>query len=573
MANDTARVRRHDTALIGAIGLVAACGLVYEYLLAHYAGRILGAVEPTVYAMIGLMIVAMGCGALAARWISSIYRGFAWLELGIGVLGGTSVLLLSGAVALAYSLPEWLRAIYNLDAAIVLDGGLAATLLASARVLPFVVGFAIGFLIGMEIPLIARVREHIHQRRLEHNLGAMYGADYIGAGIGAAVWVAVCLKIPVIYAAVGTAAVNTLVGVAFLLLYRHHLRPSARLWIGHAGLAALLGVMAVFGTQWTARLGDTLFQDRVVYRLQTPYQNAVITKRHVARGKPDVLSLYLNGRLQFASNDERVYHAYLTSPAMLAAYRRQRLLILGGGDGLALRDLLRWNPESVTLIDIDSELVGLFSGKDPDAPAWLSRALVELNENAFADPRVYLVEGDAFIEVERLAAEGESFDVVVADLPDPNHPDLNRLYSDYFYARISQLLSPDGALAIQSTSPFHAKDAFLSIGKTLSHAGFHTEQLHANVPSFGEWGWTIGTLRGKPASERIADANGGPTPDGWLDRSRIMAAFAFAHDYYRDLDAIRINRLGSHVVYGYHQEAWQEYRGVFFAGRSGNLPR
>ena len=573
MANDTARVRRHDTALIGAIGLVAACGLVYEYLLAHYAGRILGAVEPTVYAMIGLMIVAMGCGALAARWISSIYRGFAWLELGIGILGGTSVLLLSGAVALAYSLPEWLRAIYNLDAAIVLDGGLAATLLASARVLPFVVGFAIGFLIGMEIPLIARVREHIHQRRLEHNLGAMYGADYIGAGIGAAVWVAVCLKIPVIYAAVGTAAVNTLVGVAFLLLYRHHLRPSARLWIGHAGLAALLGVMAVFGTQWTARLGDTLFQDRVVYRLQTPYQNAVITKRHVARGKPDVLSLYLNGRLQFASNDERVYHAYLTSPAMLAAYRRQRLLILGGGDGLALRDLLRWNPESVTLIDIDSELVGLFSGKDPDAPAWLSRALVELNENAFADPRVAVVEGDAFIEVERLAAEGESFDVVVADLPDPNHPDLNRLYSDYFYARIGQLLSPDGALAIQSTSPFHAKAAFLSIGKTLAHAGFHTEQLHANVPSFGEWGWTLGTLRGKPASERIPEAPAGPTPDGWLDRELITAAFAFPHDYYRDLDTVGVNRLGSHTVYGYHQQAWQEYRGVFFADQRAQRQR
>ena len=573
MANDTSRVRRHDTALIGAIGLVAACGLVYEYLLAHYAGRILGAVEPTVYAMIGLMIVAMGCGALAARWISSIYRGFAWLELGIGILGGTSILLLSGAVALAYSLPEWLRAIYNLDAAIVVDGGLAAMLLSSARVLPFVVGFAIGFLVGMEIPLIARVREHIHQRRLKHNLGAMYGADYIGAGIGAAVWVAICLKLPIIYAAVGTAAVNTLVGVAFLLLYRRRLRPSARLWIGHAGLAALLGVMAVFGTEWTARLGDTLFQDRVVYRLQTPYQNAVITKRHVARGKPDVLSLYLNGRLQFASNDERIYHAYLTSPAMLATYRRQRLLVLGGGDGLALRDLLRWNPESITLIDIDSQLVGLFSGDDPDAPAWLSRALVELNENAFADPRVAVVEADAFIEVERLAAEGERFDVVVSDLPDPNHPDLNRLYSDYFYARIGQLLSPDGALAIQSTSPFHAKAAFLSIGKTLAHAGFHTEQLHANVPSFGEWGWTIGTLRGKPASERIAQAPAGPTPDGWLDRELITAAFAFPHDYYRDLDAVGVNRLGSHTVYGYHQQAWQVYRGVFFTDQPAQRQR
>ena len=573
MASDTARVRRHDAALIGAIGLVAACGLVYEYLLAHYAGRILGAVEPTVYAMIGLMIVAMGCGALAARWISSIYRGFAWLELGIGILGGSSILLLSGAVALAYSLPEWLRAIYNLDAAIVVDGGLAAMLLKSARVLPFVVGFAIGFLVGMEIPLIARVREHIHQRRLEHNLGAMYGADYIGAGIGAAIWVAICLKIPIIYAAVGTAAVNTLVGVAFLSLYRRQLRPSSRLWVGHGLLAGLLVVLAVFGTQWTTRLGDTLFQDRVVYRLQTPYQNAVITKRHVAQGKPDVLSLYLNGRLQFASNDERIYHAFITAPAMLATYRRERLLILGGGDGLALRDLLRWNPESVTLVDIDAQLVRLFSGEDPDAPAWLSRALVALNENAFADPRVAVVQADAFIEVERLAAEGKRFDVVISDLPDPGHPDLNRLYSDYFYGRISQLLSPDGVLIVQSTSPFHAKAAFLSIGKTISHVGFHTEQLHANVPSFGEWGWTIGTLRGKPASERIALAEPGPTPDGWLDRARISAAFVFPNDFHNELDAIRVNRLGSHVVYGYHQEALQEHRGVFFAGRSGSRPR
>ena len=571
MANDS--VRRHDTVLIGAIGLVAACGLVYEYLLAHYAGRILGAVEPTVYAMIGLMIVAMGCGALAARWIASIYRGFAWLELGIGILGGTSILLLSGAVALAYSLPEWLRTVYNLDAAIVVDGGLAAMLLQSARVLPFVVGFIIGFLIGMEIPLIARVREHIHQRRLEHNLGAMYGADYIGAGIGAAIWVAICLRIPIIYAAVGTAAINTLVGIAFLSIYRRQLRPSTRLWIGHGLLAGLLVVLAVFGTQWTTRLGDTLFQDRVVYRLQTPYQNAVITKRHVARGKPDVLSLYLNGRLQFASNDERIYHAYLTSPAMAATYRRERLLVLGGGDGLALRDLLRWNPDSVTLIDIDAELVDLFSGEDPNAPAWLSQTLVGLNEGAFADPRVVVVQADAFIEVERLAAEGETFDVVVVDLPDPGHPDLNRLYSDYFYARIGQLLSPDGVLALQSTSPFHAKSAFLSIGKTVSHVGFNTEQFHANVPSFGEWGWTIGTLRGKPASERIADADAGPTPDGWLDREQMLAAFAFPNGYYADLDDVRINRLGSHVVYGYHQEALQEYRGVFFAGRSGTRPR
>ena len=547
------------------MALVAACGLVYEYLMAHYAGRVLGAVEPTLYAMIGLMIVAMGLGAVAAKWIRSVFRGFAWLELAIATLGGTSVLLLSAAVALAYSLPEWLRSVYGLQVAVPLNGGLAAALVTASRFLPFVAGFGIGFLIGMEIPLIARAREAVHARRLEHNLGTMYGADYIGAGAGAAVWVLVCLKLPIVYAAVGAAAVNTLVGVGFLLLYRRALAPARALWIGHGALAALLVVLGFFGTRWMANLGDTLFKDRVVYRLQTAHQNIVLTKRHVAAGKPNVLSLYLNGALQFASNDERVYHAFLTTPAMLAANRRDRVLLLGGGDGLALRDVLRWNPREVTLVDVDADLVRLFRGEDAGAPAWLGRALTALNADAFADPRVRTLAGDAFVEVERLAAAGERFDVVIADLPDPNHPDLNRLYSDRFYARARALLAPDGAFATQSTSPYHAKLAFLSIGKTMAEAGFHTEQYRANVPSFGEWGWSIGTVRGRKPSARIADADAA-SPDGLLGKAQLQAAFVFPRGFFNDQDVARVNRLGSHTVYNYHQQAWQRDKGLLFVG-------
>ncbi|MCY4013318.1 MAG: polyamine aminopropyltransferase [Gammaproteobacteria bacterium] len=564
----SSRLRLHDTALIGAMGLVAACGLVYEYLMAHFAGRILGAVEPTLYIMIGLMIVAMGLGAFAAKWIASIYRGFAWLELGIAVLGGTSVLALSAAVALAYALPEWLRTVYGLDVTIALDGGVPSSMVVVARFLPFVSGFLIGFLIGMEIPLIARVREHVHERHLEHNLGTMYGADYIGAGVGAAIWVLVCLKMPIVFAAVGAAALNTAVGAAFLVIYRARLRPAHWLWIGHGLLAVLLLVLAGFGTQWMAQLGDTLFKDRVAYRLQTPYQNIVVTKRHVAVGKPDVVSLYINGRLQFASNDERIYHAYLTTPAMLAAYRRDHVLVLGGGDGLALRDVLRWNPETVTLIDIDAGLLRLFRGDDPDAPHWLAATLTTLNEHAFDDPRVEVIEGDAFIEVEQLAAAGRRYDVVVADLPDPSHPDLNRLYSDYFYGRIRHLLSPDGTFVTQSTSPFHATDAFLSIGKTIASVGFRVEQYHANVPSFGQWGWSIGTVQGLEASARIVASDRPEFPDGWLDKAQIVAAFALPDAVRGRNDSVTINRLGSHVVFSYHQRAWREQKGTFFAGEA-----
>lgn len=546
------------------MGVVAGCGLIYEYLMAHFAGRILGAVEPTIYAMIGLMIVAMGIGAFMAKWVSSMFRGFAWLEVTIGLLGGFSVLTLSAAVAFSYSLPEWIRTVYNVDAGVVMDGGLFAVLKALSSVLPFVLGFILGLLIGMEIPLIARVREYIHQTHLPHNLGTMYGADYIGAGIGAAIWVLVCLKLPIVYAAVGTAAANVLAGVVFLTVYRREIRPAVALWGAHAVLAGLLIVLALFGREWIAGLSDSLFRDRVAYHLQTPYQNVVLTKRHVAGGRPDIVSLYINGRIQFASNDERIYHAYLTTPPMLAAYRHDRILVLGGGDGLALRDIWRWSPKAVTLIDIDPRVVDLFAGRDPQAPDWLSRALVAQNDDAFDDPRLTVVHGDAFIEVERLATNDERFDVVIVDLPDPNHPDLNRLYSDYFYARVKAILSPDGAIAIQSTSPYHAKEAFLSIGKTVAHAGFLVSQYHANVPSFGEWGWTLATPTGKSGQERIAALGVGETPDGWLDGARIAAAFQFPPRYFDALPDIEINRLGSHVVFNYHQEAWESRRGAFY---------
>ena len=559
-----ASVRRHDIVLIGTLGVVAGCGLIYEYLMAHFAGRILGAVEPTIYAMIGLMIVAMGVGAFMAKWVPSMFRGFAWLEVSIGLIGGFSVLTLSAAVAFAYSLPEWIRSVYNIDAGVVMDGGLFGVLKTLSGVLPFVLGFVLGLLIGMEIPLIARVREHVHKTHLPHNLGTVYGADYIGAGIGAAIWVLVCLKLPIVFAAAGTAAANVLAGVVFLTVYRREVRPAAALWAGHAVLAGLLVVLALFGREWLAGLSDSLFRDRVVYHLQTPYQNVVLTKRHVAGGRPDILSLYINGRIQFASNDERIYHAYLTTPAMLAAYRRERILILGGGDGLALRDVLRWSPKTVTLIDIDPAVVDLFRGRDKDAPDWLRRALVDQNGGAFEDPRLTLIYGDAFIEVERLAQGEDRFDVVIVDLPDPNHPDLNRLYSDYFYARVKAIMSPDGAIAVQSTSPYHAKEAFLSVGKTLAHAGFTVSQYHANVPSFGEWGWALGTPTGMSAADRLDVLDIAETPDGWLDGAIIAAAFRFPPRYFATLPGIEINRLGSHVVFNYHQEAWESRRGAFY---------
>ncbi|MCU7922254.1 MAG: polyamine aminopropyltransferase [Candidatus Thiodiazotropha sp. (ex Dulcina madagascariensis)] len=559
------RLLGHDALLIGGMLVLAGCGLIYEYLLAHYAGRILGAVESTIYAMIGIMIVAMGIGAFLARWVKCPFTGFAWLEVGIGLLGSCAILLMAGMIALTYTLPVWLQQIYGLHPTITTDGGFIAVLQTLAFYTPFVAGFILGAMIGMEIPLIARVREQIHGRHLAHNTGTIYGADYIGAGIGAAIWVGVCLNIPIMAAAVGTAAANLLIGLIFLWRYQTEIVRPVRLWLVHAGLAMVLVVLAFHGSGLVLRMNYTLFKDTPIYSKVTPYQHITLTRRHVGQGLPSLISLYINGRLQFSSSDENIYHSYLTYPALLASARHDQVLVIGGGDGMAVRDILRWNPKQVTLIDLDAAMIALFKGDDPDLPATIEQTLLDFNRNAFNDPRVSIIIGDAFIEVEKLVSEGRHFDTIIIDLPDPSHPDLNKLYTDFFYARLKELLSGDGAIAVQSTSPYHAKKAFVSIGKTMRSAGFLSEQYHTNVPTFGEWGWTIGTVRGLTPSQRIAQADKLPVADSWLSKAALEAAFIFAPSYFEGTENIEINRLGSHQIYRYHHEAWSKNNGVFFA--------
>ncbi len=566
MSKPTSRaLRHHDRVLIGSMGVLAACGLIYEYLLAHYAGRILGAVESTIYIMIGLMIVAMGVGAFAAKWVKNPFAGFAGLEVAIGFFGGCSVLIMASAMALSYTLPVWLQAVYGLHPSVTVDGGVVNVLQKAAFLVPFLCGFLLGMMIGMEIPLIARIREIVHEQHLPHNTGTIYGADYVGAGIGAAIWVLVCLKIPIMMAAVGTAAVNALVGILFLWRYQSHIKKPLKLWMAHAVLLLVLLMLAIGGVRWVTAMNNTLFKDKVVFTRITPYQHLALTERYVGRGLPKLLSLYINGRLQFSSSDETIYHSYLTYPAMLASARHDRILVIGGGDGMALRELLRWSPRSITLVDLDAEMIRLFSGKDKTAPQEIRDTLLALNEKSFLDPRVHIITGDAFIEVEKLISTRQHYDTIIVDLPDPSHPDLNKLYSDYFYQRLKTLLSGDGAIVIQSTSPYHAKKAFLSIGKTLEAAGFKAEQYHANVPTFGEWGWTIGVPRGQSALHRIQQAPGMPVPNGWLSRPLIEAAFVFPPHFFQHRQEIKINHLGSHQLYQYHYDAWARKDGVFFA--------
>ncbi|MFQ3288398.1 MAG: spermidine synthase [Alteromonadaceae bacterium] len=552
-----------DTLLIITMAVLAGCGLIYEYLLSHYAGRVLGVMESTIYAMIGLMIVAMGLGAFAARKVKCAFNGFVCLELIIALLGSSAILIIGGLIAVTQILPHLLSDTFSLPPDALPKGGIFKQLSFLAFNSPYFFGLLIGFFIGMEIPLIARIREDIHQAHLANNLGTIYGADYIGAGIGAAIWVIFLLAIDISKAGAITAALNLVVGSLFIWRYWTKLKWRKTFVSLHVLLALLVIVIFNYGNNWLGQMSNLLYLDKVVYSDKTRFQQLTFTERHMGLGHENVINFYLNGRLQFSSMDEEIYHSYLVSPVLAGSARHENILIIGGGDGLALRDVLQWSPKQVTLVDLDSELVDIFQNPELHLPDRLAKQISQLNQLSLQDKRVNIIRGDAFIEIDKLLSRQQVFDAIIVDLPDPSHPDLNKLYSVNFYARLNQLLAGDGQIAIQSTSPYHAKASFISIGKTVKSANFnHVEQYHDNVPSFGEWGWTIASKSGASPLNRLNQLNELTVKHDWLNLPMIKAAFIFSNDFYKNKDKIGINYLGSHTLYQLHQKAWLDQQDI-----------
>lgn len=556
--------RGKDFLLLALMGVGAACGMIYEYLIAHYASNVLGSYHTVIYGVIGLMVVSMGLGAFYARAIKCPYTGFAWLEAVIAMIGGTTILVIASIHTIAYVLPLELQHSFGLHESITIGGGPVFVLQKITEAIPYLAAFVLGFLIGMEIPLIARIRQDLHAESAEHNTGTVYGADYIGGGVGALIWIVFLLTQPIVISAALTALLNIVLGVIFILHFHQHIRGIKVLLAFKIAIAFCLLSMLSQGESWLNHLNSMLYRDKTVFHHQTLYQNLVVTERVTTNARPPITSLFINGQLQFASSDEIVYHSYLVIPAMQASARHDDILIVGGGDGLAAREAFKLGAKTITLIDLDPEMIQLFQGTHPEAPEWLSNKLVDLNENALNNENIKILTGDAFKVVEQLSDGGDYFDTIIVDLPDPSHPDLNKLYSDYFYSKLGRMLSGDGAITVQSTSPYHTKKAFLSIGKTLSAADFNVNQYHANVPSFGEWGWSLGVKRGLSGKERIIRDSSLYENHEYLNQGQLLGAFQFSNAYFHELSDVPVNQLGDPVVYSFHREGWITDNGIYY---------
>jgi spermidine synthase len=393
--------------------------------------------------------------------------------------------------------------------------------------------FLIGLMVGMEIPLVMRI---FNRRRAEFRelVSRVLTFDYLGALVVSLVFpLLLAPHLGLLRTAFLFGLANTGVALWTAAAFRSELtRPRTQFVRG----VLVLGVLATglaFSGQMTAWAEKGVYGDDIVHAESTPFQRLVVTRWQ------DDLRLYINGNLQFSSRDEHRYHEALVHPGLQALPGARRVLVLGGGDGLAVREILKTpSVQHVTLVDLDPAMTRMFS---------TSSELVALNKGSLKDPRVAVVNQDAgrWLESNR-----DSFDFIVVDFPDPSNFGIGRLYSVPMFRLMKRHLAANGYLVVQSTSPYYAARSFWSIDATLREAGLHTWPYHADVPSFGDWGFILAGHRGDyaiPGDLAI--------PTRYLTAGTMRELFEFPKDMPRL--AMPPNRLDEQTLVRYFDEDWR----------------
>jgi len=481
--------------LILSVFVVASCGLAYELIAGALSSYLLGDSILQFSTIIGCYLFAMGVGAHVSKYVADedVLERFVDIELAVGLIGGVSA-------ALLFMSFSWMTTPF--------------------RTLLYVLVFLVGLMVGMEVPLVMRAL-NARQTEFTELVSRVLTFDYLGA-------LAVSLLFPLVLAPhLGLVRTGFLfgmlnVGVACWTLYafRFELKNLA----GRALRACSVLFLLVLGFGLSDRMVEWgehgLFGDEIVYSTSTPYQRLVIT-----RWKDD-LRLYINGNLQFSSRDEYRYHEALVHPVLSALPWARNVLVLGGGDGLALREILRYpNIRHVTLVDLDPAMTRAFRDR---------AELKALNHASLSDPRVTVVNADAAIWLQNAT---DTFDAAIVDFPDPSSFALGKLYSVPFYGLLQKRIAENGLVVVQSTSPFFAPHAYWTIDATLRDVGLQTWPYHAYVPSFGEWGFILASKRpGYTPPTRY------PLPMRYLNAETTREMFAFPPDMQRqDLPPNRLN--------------------------------
>lgn len=508
MANKEVLSSKDVVILLLSVFIVGFCTIIYELLIGSVSSYFLGDSIKQFSIVIGLTMTAMGLGTLISRIVNkNLIYYFILIEVALGVIGGLCV----PALYFAYTIEE----IYYPTMIILI--------------------IIIGCLIGLEIPLLTRIMEKYYN--LKDNISNVLSLDYLGAFAATLAFPFLLLPFFGIFeSSIIAGFLNLVVSLINFIQFKDKIlrKKSTKL----SALICIIFVFLIgffmFSKELVKTWENNIFEDKVIFSKQTPYQKLVMTKN-----KEDI-RLFIDGNVQFSSIDEYRYHELLIHIPMSLVHERKNVLILGGGDGLAAREILKYNDvEHITVVDLDKEMTDL---------ALNNRYLKELNQNSFTNPKVKIINDDAFKFIEN---SNEFYDVIIIDLPDPNNSSLARLYSREFYKIVRKKLSHTGIMVTQATSPFFSSEAYWCVNESLKAAGFkYTYPYHIYVPSFGDWGFVL-------ASNIKYDTDDiNITVDTrFIDKDTAFGAFKLERDILRD--NIEYSTMDSPKILDYYLAGWR----------------
>jgi spermidine synthase len=481
---------------------------VYELVAGTLASYVLGDSVTQFSTVIGVYLSALGLGSYLSKYVQrGLARRFVEIELAVSLCGGVSAPVLF--LSFAY-LPHFFR--------------------------PVLYGLVllIGTLVGLEIPLVLRIlRESVDFKEL---VAKVLTFDYLGALVASLLFpIFLVPRLGLVRTSLLFGLASAATGLWSTWLFAPLLGPVQGLRIKAVAVMLTLTVGFAYAERLTDLSEEGLYTDTVVLAKSTPYQRIVITRSHSG------FQLFLNGNLQFSSMDEYRYHEALVHPALALRPGARRVLILGGGDGLAAREVLKHaSVQEVVLVDLDPEMTRL---------AVENPLLSGLNGGALGHPKLRIVNEDAHVWLQQPGAG--LFDAAFVDFPDPHNFSLGKLYSRHFYGLLRRRLDPSGVVAVQSTSPLMARRSFWCINRTMEAAGFVVRPYHALVPSFGEWGFALGALAPFEAPRHA------PPGLRYLDDPTLASLFVLGPDM-AELPT-EINRLDNQVLVRYYEDEWRRW--------------
>ena len=463
--------------------VVALCGIAYELIISTVSSYLLGNSVYQFSLTIGFFMFSMGVGSYLSKLMSdNLIQNFIVVEIVISLVGGVCSLLLLMSFPLV-------RALYE--------------------TLMFSLIFIIGALVGMEIPFLTGILSY--KQKMRDSIANVMSLDYIGALIGSVAFPLLLLPhLGLLRSSFAIGLINILTAITNIYFFRKYLAHPRLMMAISVGVLIMLTLFTVYGTRLSSYAEKHLYFDQIIYKKQTPYQRIVVTE---SLGNKEN-RLFIDGHIQFSSRDEYRYHESLVHPLLSIPGTRSNVLVLGGGDGLAVREILKYaDVKTIHLVDIDPEMTRI----SKDLPI-----LSELNKKSLEHEKLTVFNEDAFSFINKA---GMLYDRVIIDMPDPHNEAINKLYSREFYTMIRKRMSADGYLVTQSSSPFFTHKTFWSIEKTLDAVFAETLSYHVSIPSFGIWGFNMASV-----GTSIPESFQFNVDTLYIDHQTMQAAMVFSKD-------------------------------------------